>query len=214
MFNIVTPKGIGKYDRVCPDESEGIYPNCVCYYAQFDPESNKCINSKCPTNSTGTYPDCKCTEKNFDYSQKTNICFQVCPANSTGYFPNCICDDKNMGFDKYWFECFTCPSEAKNGSLHPNCDCSEFGTYVFGVRKCNKCMEGTTGIYPNCVCDDKTATYNKLYERCEHCPIGSTGKVPNCVCSIDESECFSIYKAKIYVNNNIQFLFHRIHCLQ
>lgn len=178
LLTVVT----SQYHQVCPDDSDEVYPTCICRYAQYNEELNKCINSVCPTNSTGAHPNCKCMEKNFDYSIELNECFRVCPENSTGYWPYCVCDKKDEGFVLSSFECTACPSDSRNGSVYPNCDCDENGMYSKQSNYCVKCRN-STGIYPDCECDDKTAKYNSNRNECEFCPEHSNGIVPDCECS-------------------------------
>lgn len=80
------------------------------------------------------------------------------------------------------FKCVKCPEDSDEGSIYPDCSCEKVGQYNKFLNVCTKCAEGSTGIYPNCVCNDENATFNDYDNNCESCPPGSKGKMPNCVC--------------------------------
>lgn len=83
-----------------------------------------------------------------------------------------------------------CPSDSNEDSIYPECNCDNVGEYNQYKNECIKCVEGSTGIYPNCTCNDENASYfieNQYFSECRTCPPDSSGKVPKCIC--DNGSC-------------------------
>lgn len=96
------------------------------------------------------------------------------------------------------FQCVRCPDDSTADSVYPDCDCG--GEYNENTNVCMKCIEGTTGIYPNCTCNDENAVFimdGPYLSECQTCPPNSSGKVPNCVCDNG---------ASAYIQNTYHFI--------
>lgn len=59
-----------------------------------------------------------------------------------------------------------------------------FLEYNINGNYCEQCPYGSTGNYPNCVCDG-TGYFHENY--CKYCPWGANGTYPNCTCEEDEA---------------------------
>lgn len=90
---------------------------------------------KCPSISTAisTSPYCEC-RYGPAYDPITNTCPKPeCPPESIAEpaYPNCTCTEVNFSYSEYLNECF------------------------------RVCPENSRGYWPNCICDDKLAVFNK-----------------------------------------------------
>jgi hypothetical protein len=88
--------------RVCPDDSHGTWPNCVCDSGTHG-TPGKCIpdqtTPQCPRDSHWTGRACVC---NAPLTGKPGNCqppvvVRECPRDSHGTWPNCVCDSGTHG---------------------------------------------------------------------------------------------------------------------
>lgn len=80
------------------------------------------------------------------------------------------------------FKCARCPEGSGDNDIYPKCNCEKVGQYNKYLNECTKCVEGSTGIYPNCTCHEENMVYNEGQNACVTCPVGASGKIPNCTC--------------------------------
>lgn len=90
--------------------------------------------------------------------------FGVCPTISEGYPPFCVCR-YGSPYDNTTNTCPDpeCPTTSIAQSSYPNCTCSEKNSaYSDYINECfQTCPENSTGHWPTCNCDDKSATFDK-----------------------------------------------------
>lgn len=99
------------------------------------------------------------------------------------------------------FKCVGCPEDSDEGSIYPDCNCGKVGEYHKYYNKCTKCGNGSTGIFPNCLCNDENTVFSKNRNKCETCPPASSGKNPNCVCDNGGGE-----RTTNAMENNLYFI--------
>ncbi|XP_037031076.1 multiple epidermal growth factor-like domains protein 10 [Bradysia coprophila] len=164
--------------RVCPENSSGYWPKCICDYDghTFSKELFKCI--ACPANSTGQYPDCNCEIDGAIFNSFGNVCKEPKPCPHNGEYPNCTCEG-NAFYNDVTYKC-QCPYGGIG--IYPNCKCAEGSTYHEVSTSCKRCQLESVGVYPNCVCVSHNSTYVRDSNSCYTCPANSTGKYPNCDC--------------------------------
>lgn len=90
--------------------------------------------------------------------------FFECPSISDGYPPNCMCR-YGPAYDNETNMCPNpeCPTESVADPDHPKCTCTKknfaYSTYL---NECFRvCPENSNGYWPNCICDDKLASFDK-----------------------------------------------------
>ncbi len=114
----------------------------------------------------------------------------ICPKDSIGIYPDCNCTAMNFDYSVYLNKCFrVCPDNSTG--YWPNCNCFR-GGFDKANFECVECPSSTSsGIYPNCVCDDENSRFNAYKHYCETCPLDSSGTVPNCVCDDGAGKWFT-----------------------
>lgn len=90
--------------------------------------------------------------------------FEECPTISQGYPPFCVCR-YGPEYDNTTNTCPKpeCPTASIAQPSYPNCTCVEKNSaYSFYINDCfQACPENSTGFWPSCDCDDKSATFDK-----------------------------------------------------
>lgn len=90
---------------------------------------------------------------------------QKCPPTSDGYYPpHCTCKH-GPSYDIATNTCPKpeCPPDSVAQSAYPKCNCTEknfdFSAYI---NECFRvCPPHSNGYWPNCICDDKLARFDK-----------------------------------------------------
>ena len=162
--------------RQCPQDSHGVWPNCVCDSGTHG-TPGKCVPDKpapqCPANSSGDYPRCICDQGyHHATSSLTSACVPnqpapQCPAHSSGDYPTCYCD---KGYHH--------ATRSLTSACVPNVTPQQ-------------CPAHSSGDYPTCYCDKgyHHAT-SSLTSACvpnvtppqKQCPAHSSGTYPRCIC--------------------------------
>lgn len=90
--------------------------------------------------------------------------FTTCPAISVGYPPDCICKH-GPAYDNTTNTCPNpeCPPASIAKPAYPKCTCTEKNfDYSAYVNECFRvCPKNSTGYWPNCICDDELATFDR-----------------------------------------------------
>lgn len=121
--------------------------------------------ARCPnTNTVGFFPKCDCEGGNYGYNFQDRKCKLMCPSISEGVFPNCTCRYGRTN-DDVMNLCPNpqCPKNSTADSIYPNCECK--GTnykYNEHLNECYLvCPEESTGVFPNCKCNNEIEGFNK-----------------------------------------------------
>jgi len=186
-------------DKVCPFNSSGDYPNCVCESgSQFNPIHNVCppkslesFAGSCPDNSTGVYPNCVCKYGKV-YDHLNSVCFELdrtkCPHRSVGTVPNCKCEEGYKLDDIYWYcrpwYLNDTRGDSGNGAI-PQCPVF----HLWDGSKCEpiRCPNDRTLLYPHCTTENYTRAPVS-------CPPGQdyTIERPYCHCPNEQEYTFPI----------------------
>lgn len=180
--------------RVCPANSTGYWPQCICDVDgnSFNKKQFKCI--PCPSDSAGIPPKCSCGGQLNIYNERDNKCgkddepnsYVKCPSDSDGEHPNCTCYNDGV----YNKSINRCNNECPLGSIgeYPNCNCTNGSLGDFYFIEFNLCEDiwckDSTGVYPNCKCKKTNQVFsaylNLCYTPCTENKI--FGKFPQCIC--------------------------------
>lgn len=101
----------------------------------------------------------------------------------TSYGTSELCTKNELFFIPESFNCVRCPEGSEDSDIYPKCNCEKTGQYSQYNNECTKCVEGSTGIYPNCTCIDDKMVFSDYRNACELCPQGSSGQIPKCICN-------------------------------
>ncbi|MGN0916810.1 MAG: carboxypeptidase-like regulatory domain-containing protein [Candidatus Enterousia sp.] len=100
-------------------------------------------------------------------------CSNFPDTTGTGYKPNCECTDKNAYFAENEGKCISCGTNERVNDTKNGCTCQD-GYHLDDNNNCiadvvpPKCSDfGTTGEYPNCICNDQNAEFDKDKRKCE-----------------------------------------------
>ncbi len=198
MFDVSLNKCVA---GICPQETTGTYPNCVCagHGKSFNVATGKCFipDTEFPYIVDVTLPATVSFVRH-----EMNPTYEIKVYNSpSSNFPKGVVSVLGYGFENSptFLDDFPYSQKVKWNDVEDyvvTLSDMKYQDYANPESKSTikmtvtvPCPLETTGIFPSCVCSDKTKSYDVVGGCITKCPADAVAAAPNCVCT-DEAKVY------------------------